>query len=67
MKKLLFTLVALVATNAGAQTFFPMKQGAVLEYEYRDGKGHPMRDKWRNGRWLRMTVEQTWGDTLLLG
>lgn len=41
-----------------------MKQGAVLEYAFTDGKGAPLRDRWRDERWLRMTVEQVWGDTV---
>lgn len=66
MNRLLFAVAALTATVASAQnpTFFPMKQGAMLEYAIKDGRGRTLRDAWRNERWMRLTVEQVWGDTL---
>ncbi len=47
-----------------AQTFIPMQKGAVLEYKYYDAKGKPLRDQWRNVRWLRFTVDEVWGDSV---
>lgn len=60
MKKLMFML--LFAAAASAQV--PMRQGAVLEYAYTDSKGKELRDEWRNTRFLRMTVDQVWGDSV---
>lgn len=76
MKKILYLIAVLAAITAGAQpaqlgnakqqgdTFFPMRQGAVLEYRYHDAKGKPLRDAWRNERFTRLTVQKMWGDTL---
>ena len=65
-KKILLLMVVMAATvaPAGAQTFFPMKKGAVLEYRYYDAKDNPLRDPWRNERWMRLTVEDMWGDSI---
>ena len=65
MKKIILCL-ACVATvaNVGAQTFFPMQKGAVLEYRYYDLKDKPVRDQWRNEHWTRITVEEIWGDSI---
>ncbi len=63
MKQLLFLLL-LTAAPVGAQTFFPIKKGVVLEYKYYNAKGKPLRNAWRNERFLRFTVEETWGDSI---
>ncbi len=44
--------------------YIPMRKGAVLEYDYRDAKGKPLRDRWRAERFLRFTVEEVWGDSV---
>ncbi len=62
--KNIFLLLLLVSFSATAQTFFPMRKGAVLEYKYRDEKGKTLRDSWRNERFLRFTVEEIWGDSV---
>lgn len=62
-KTLLICLLILGCEVAGAQ-FIPMRKGAVLEYKYLDGKGRALRDAWRNERFLRMTVEDVWGDSV---
>lgn len=55
----------LAANIASAQEpFFPMKEGTVVEYEFKDAKGRALRDQWRAERWMRLNVEQVWGDTL---
>ncbi len=65
MKKIFLTAILTVAIlPVSAQTFFPMKKGTVLEYKYYDDKGKPLRDQWRNERWTRLTVEDTWGDSI---
>jgi hypothetical protein len=63
MKRLIY-LVLLAAVPAGAQTFFPMQKGAVLEYRVQDRKGKALRDSWKNERWMRLTVEELWGDSV---
>ncbi len=63
MKRILYLLL-LVAVPASAQSFFPMKKGAVLEYKYYDDKEKPLRDQWRNERWIRFTVDEVWGDSV---
>lgn len=50
--------------SAGAQNYFPMKKGAVLEYRYYGNNGRPLRDQWGNDRWTRFTVEDLWGDSI---
>ncbi len=64
MKNILIVCLLLTAGAAGAQTFFPMRKGAVLEYKYYDAKGKPLRDEWKNERWLRFTVDEVWGDSV---
>lgn len=54
----------LIAGAASAQTYFPMEKGTVMEYKYYDGKGRPLRDIWKNERFLRFTVDEVWGDTV---
>ncbi len=63
MRKIILTAVfTAIALSAGA--YFPMKKGTVLEYKYYDNNGKPLRDSWRNERWTRLTVEDTWGDSV---
>jgi hypothetical protein len=61
---LLIAAFAAGVSAAAAQTYFPMKKGAVLEYKYYDNGGKPLLDKWRNERWMRLTVEEAWGDSI---
>jgi hypothetical protein len=64
MKRFVFLLL-FVSFSAGAQTFFPMKKGTVLEYKYYRGNGRKeLRDEWKNPRWTRLTVEEVWGDSI---
>lgn len=65
MKTKLFFLAALFAVaGASAQSYFPMREGAVLEYRYYDNKGKALKDPWRNDRWTRLAVEKMWGDSI---
>lgn len=64
MKRIVYLLL-LATIPASAQTYFPMKKGAVLEYNYYKGKGKKeLRDEWSNIRWTRLTVEELWGDSV---
>ncbi len=45
MKRIIY-LFLVFALPAGAQTFFPMKKGAVLEYKYVNTKGKQLRNAW---------------------
>ncbi len=66
MKKTVLILTCLLATvSASAQMFIPTEKGTVLDYKYYDAKGKALRDEWRNERWLRFTVEDTWGDSIV--
>ncbi len=56
--------MALTVMSAGAQSFIPMKKGAVLEYRYYNAKGRPLLDEWSKERWMRFTVEDVWGDSV---
>ncbi len=53
-----------VSKSPRAGTFFPIQKGVVLEYRYYDNNGKPLRDQWKNERWTRLTVEDTWGDSV---
>jgi hypothetical protein len=64
MKRILIAVLLLVAGAAGAQSFFPMREGTVLEYKYYDAKGRALRNEWKSERWLRFTVEKVWGDSV---
>jgi hypothetical protein len=65
MKKLLLIAAFAAAVSpVDAQTYFPMKKGAVLEYKYFDSDGKPLRDRYRNERWTRFGVEEVWGDSV---
>ncbi len=65
MKKIILCLAVLaVVSSVNAQTFFPMKKGTVLEYRFYDDKERPLRDPWKNDRFLRFTVDDVWGDTI---
>lgn len=55
---------AVAGLSAYGQAFFPMEKGTVLEYRYYDNNGKPLRDQWKNERWTRLTVEDTWGDSV---
>lgn len=61
MRKLLILFLPLFAS---AQTYFPMREGAVLEYRYYNDKGKALRDAWRNERFTRLMVEKMWGDSI---
>lgn len=61
MKKLILLLLPLFAS---AQTYFPMREGATLEYKYYDDKGRALKDDWRKERWTRLTVDKMWGDSV---
>ncbi len=56
--------MALTVVSAGAQNFIPMKKGTTLEYKYYDANNKPLRDEWRNERFLTFTVEDVWGDSV---
>jgi hypothetical protein len=70
MKKIIVGLVAAVAVQMGGHaqmhaqarqnTFFPAREGAVLEYKYFDRRGRALRDEWKNERWMRLTAEEVW-------
>lgn len=65
MMKIIICLAAVaVVAGVDAQTFFPMKKGTVLEYKFYDNKEKPLRDAWREERFLRLTVDKVWGDSI---
>lgn len=64
MKHLFLLALALTVMSAGAQTFIPMRKGAVLEYKYYNAKGKLLNDEFRKTRFLRFTVDEVWGDTV---
>ncbi len=64
MRRFFVAALAIAAVSTNAQTYFPMKEGAVLEYKYLDDKGKPMRNEFREERYTRFTVDKVWGDSV---
>lgn len=45
---------------AAQDNYFPTKKGTELSYKYYDRRGKPLKDQWKNLRWMKFTVEDVW-------
>lgn len=66
MKKTIVTLLmALLVVPLMAQEnyYFPAKKGARLTYKFYNAKGKPLKDDFKNERWMTFTVDEVWPET----